>query len=694
MKPELIVIDTLDGLISLCEYLEDKEYVAYDCETTGLTKQDRVIGFSVCAEENKAFYVVLDKFEDGKLVPQLPFSEVRGLIIDLKSKQLLMHNATFDCIMAEAYFKISLIDSVHTDTMILAHLLNENRRVGLKELAKEYFGEDSTDEAKEMKASVLENGGKLTKTTYEMWKCDSRIMGKYGAKDAWLTYKLFYELVPELYKQGLEKFFYDDESMPLLRGPTYDLNNTGMRIDVQRLQTLKKTLQAESEEAKAFIFKEINEYIRDRYPGTTRNNTFNIGAPQQLSWLLFERAGIEFGTLTKAGKETCKALGLRLPYTKADKRNFIAICKAHVGDYLTFDTIVNGKVKKGKKVKEPWAYIAADKAILTKLAPKYKWIETLLSYQRKQKLLNTYICGIEDKIQYGVVTSSYLQHGTLTGRYSSRNPNLQNLPREDQRIKECYLARPGKVFVSADYSQLEPRIFSYYSQDQRLMNAFNGESDFYSVVGQDVYDKFDCEPKKEGPNSFGEKYKSLRFDSKTFALAYAYGATPNQLAPKLGKSVDETTDIMTRYGERFPGVKKMMLDAHDIVKKQGYVENIFGRRRRLPEALKINKIYGKTDHWDLPYNIRRILNMACNSRIQGTAGSLINRAAVRFYSDCKELNKDAKIVSQIHDEMVVECREEDADIICSLLRRAMETTNELPGVPLEAIPRVTRTLAK
>jgi DNA polymerase-1 len=107
------------------------------------------------------------------------------------------------------------------------------------------------------------------------------------------------------------------------------------------------------------------------------------------------------------------------------------------------------------------------------------------------KLLNTYIKGLGSKVQYGIIRPNFLQHGTTSGRYASRNPNFQNLPRDDERIKQCVTARPGKVFVSADQSQLEPRVFASYSQDKRLMDAFNGASDFYSVVGMEVYDKFD-----------------------------------------------------------------------------------------------------------------------------------------------------------------------------------------------------------
>lgn len=694
MKPELIVIDNIEGVMSLMEYLTDKPYIAYDCETTGLTSKHEVIGFSVCAEESKAFYVILQRW-DKALIPQPYLLEAKGLILELADKKLICHNAVFDCMMAEAYFKVRLIDSLHTDTMILAHLLDENRRVGLKELAHSMYGETSTSEQKEMKDSVIANGGTLTKDNYEMYKCDSHILGKYGAKDALLTYKLFTDLVPQLYEQGLDKFFYEDESMPLLRGPTYDLNTTGLQVDLPVLTVLKKTLEAECLEDKDFIQQEIHKHIQDKYPGTTKNNTFNIGASQQLSWLLFGKLGLEFSTLTKGGKTICKSLGLRLPYTAVAKRDFIAICSNSKDEVHQPEAKVNGRIVKAKKIREPWGYIACDKATLKKLAPKHKWIERLLGYQKKKKLLNTYVEGVEERVYYGVIHPSYLQHGTTTGRYASRNPNLQNLPRDDQRVKECIVARPGKLFVSADYSQLEPRTFAFYSKDPRLMAAFDGTSDFYSVVGCEVYDKHDCTPQKDGsPDAFGVKYKKLRDLSKVIALASAYGATPNQLAPTTGKSLEDTASDMDKYFERFPGVKKMMLEAHDLAKENGFVTNLFGRLRRIPEAKRITKLYGNIPHADLPYEGRKLLNMACNFRIQSTGASIVNRAAIRFHKDCKDLGIECKIVSQIHDELVAECSAQDAENVGLLLQNAMENTTILDGISLEAIPRITKNLAK
>lgn len=697
MNPELIIIDDVVGLNYAEGYLATREYIAYDSETTGLTKHDSVIGFSLCADEEKSFYIILQSWNPTLqiLEPKPYLNEARSLLLAVSNKKLLMHNGVFDCMMAESYFKISLINSLHTDTMILAHLLDENRRVGLKELAKEYFGEDSINEQKEMKASILANGGLITKANYELYKADSQLIAKYGAKDALLTYKLFMELVPELYAQGLDKFFYEEESMPLLRGPTYELNTTGLQVDRDALLTLKKTLEAECLEAKAFIYQEISAHIKSRYPGTNKKNVFNIGASQQLSWLLFGKLGLEFSTLTKGGKTVAKSILGRLPYTMSQKRDFIGICERDKGSTLQPEATVNGKKIRAKLLKDPWGYITVDAKVLQKLAPKYKWIEKLLLYQRNLKLLSTYVEGIESRTQYGIIYPSFLQHGTKTGRYSSREPNFQNLPKNDKRIKQFLTARPGKVFVGADYSQLEPRVFAYYSKDEQLKSVFNGEDDFYSIIGIGVYSKPECTPRKDGEaNAFGLMYPKLRDSTKVIALASVYGTTAWELAPKLGKSIDDTQQDIENYFEQFPKIKQMMTDAYDLVKKQGFVTNMFGRPRRIPDAMKLAKLYGNASHSELPYDARKLLNMAVNAPIQGTGGSIINRSAIKMHENVKTLGISAPLVSQVHDFLVYECDTQHAETISLLLQDAMENTVKLDGIRLEALPKVGRNLAE
>ncbi len=707
---QLVTIRTPAEIEDLQRYISMFEYVAFDTETTGVHKGAEVIGISICCEEDKAYYIILKEWvanigymnEDGSctlggLIGSAPVTEIKDLLTILQTKKLIGHNGLFDVQRLEENFGISLLEALHTDTMILAHLLDENRRVGLKELAVSMFGEDADAEAREMKKSVIKNGGIwLENGNKEMYKADVELMAKYGAKDALLTYKLFVNLIPELYEQGLEDFFYKDESMPLLKGPTYELNTIGLKVDTEAMAVLKKTLEAECMEHKAFIEAEIKAYVQDKYPGKTKRNTFNIGASQQLAWLLFGVMGLEFNVLTKAGKLACRDMGVKqLPYTSYAKKQFIETCMMNQGQIQQPEGIANGKKVRAKKFKAPWAYIACDKKALKKHAPRFKWIAELLEYQRKMKLLTTYIKGIETKVQYGLIRPSYLMHGTVTGRFSSKNINFQNLPRDDKRIKACIVARPGKVFVGADYSQLEPRTFAYYSQDPGLMAAFDGTSDFYSVVGMEVYGITDALPYKDGhPDAFGIKYKKLRDLSKVIALASAYGSTAFQLAPTTGKSIEETQNDMNEYFNRFPGVQKMMLEAHKLVKKQGYVTNLFGRIRRLPEAMNIDQLYGKCEHEDLPYLVRNMLNQACNFRIQSTGASIVNRAMIAFCNAKNEANIECSMVGQVHDSIIIECDEKDAENVSLLLQNAMESTTILEDISLEAIPKIGKTLAE
>lgn len=692
-EPKLTIIDSLEELNALREYLRDetKVYVAYDCETTGLDKSETVIGFSVCTSEDEAFYVILQKWASEKLSPQSYLQEARELIIALKKKDLIMHNSIFDCMMAESYFKVRLIDALHTDTMILAHLLDENRKKALKDLARTLFGEDATKEQEEMKTSVIQNGGIWTTDVKEMYKADPYILGKYGAKDAWLTFKLFHRLVPDLFEQGLADFFYKDESMPLLKGPTYDLNTTGLQVNVDALQKLGKTLEAECAAAKAFILSEVAYKTKGKYPGTNKKNHFNIASPQQMAWLMFGEYKLEFSILTKGGKALCKALDIKLPYALGAKRYFIAEIERRKGEKIM---VKDSKTKKMKphKIKSPWAYIDCGKKTLKKYANKYKWVERLLEYKRKDKLLGTYVEGIKERTRYGIIQPSFNQAGTTSGRYSSRNPNFQNLPRDDKRIKSCVVARPGKVFVGADYSQLEPRVFAYFSGDERLLKCFESGDDFYSVIGMPVYGKLDCTPRKEGsPEAFGIKYKSLRDAAKVIALASTYGTTAYQLSSTTGKSVDETQDDIDRYFEEFPKVKEFQLDSHKQVKAVGYVTSLFGRKRRIPDARLIPR---GIKHGDLPYESRNLLNLAVNHRVQATGASIVNRASVVFSSNCKKLGIECRVVVQVHDSIVVECDKKDADTVSALLQDAMETTVSLQGVAMEAVPRIGTNLSE
>lgn len=684
-QEELIVCSDLS---QLREYLITKQYIAFDTETTGLTQSAEIIGFSVAADENKAFYVILSHWDGSKLV----YTDVQGVkefFMFLSTKSLIMHNAIFDCKMVKRQFSVDLMPALHTDTMILSHLLNENIPWGLKDLGRYYFGDSSIKEKQEMDASIKTKGGKTTQGQYELYKADKDLIAKYGAKDTILTYKLFNKLIPELFKQKLYSFFYDDESMPLLKGPTYDLNTEGLLIDQEKLVSLRKQLEVECIQLKAEIYAEIAKPTQIKYPGTKPKNTFNIGSVQQLSWLLFVQLGNDFKKLTKEGKTVCKFLGLKTPYSPKARRQFVVQCCLSIG--RIYKTNKNGK---GIGVGDVCKYLDVGVATLSAYSAKYVWVKKLLEYRKKMKILNTYAIGILNKIEYGVIHPSFKQAGPPSGRYASSDPNFQNLPRSDKRIKDCVIARAGKVFVGADADQIEPRAFASYSGDERLLKCFTGKDDLYSIIGSEIFDKYDCSLVKGAEDSFSEKYPELRQQAKVVALAVVYGTTAFKLASVLNLTTDECQRIIDMYFERFPKVQEYMLSRHEEVMKTGKVVSFLGRPRHIPEAINIPEIYGTKDHNELPYEARNMLNLASNFPIQSAAASIINRAAIRFHKEANERFSGVKLILQVHDELVAECNEQDADQVAKLLKDCMENTVQLPGVPITCSPKIGKTLAE
>ena len=708
---QLIVVEDLKALAALSEYLKDKEFICFDCETTGVEKDSEIIGFSVCAEIDVSYYVVLSYWDVAKgcLAYLETNKEAKSFLNSLVGKGLIFHNAVFDCMMVENNYQVKLMPSTYVDTMILAHLVDENRRVGLKELGLTIYGEDANKEQVLMKDSVIRNGGMLTRDKYELYKADKELLALYGAKDTLLTMKVLDKILPQLFEQKLEGFFFDDESMPLLRGPTYDLNSTGLKVDADKLQALKASLEVDCMEAKAFIHREIEAHVKKKYPGTSKANTFNINAGQQLSWLVFIELGLEFNTLTDAGKDLCKSLDMKLPYTGPAKRDFIRQISAMYGQVYA-PASINPKTKKmgrPKKVGHPWTYMSCGKESMKKAALKYKWAAALLEYKKNLKLLNTYVEGIQSRMKYGIIRPSFLQHGTTSGRYSSKLPNFQNLPRDDKRIKACIVSRPGKVFVGADYAQLEPRVFASFSKDERLLKCFADGDDFYSVIGAEVFGKNDCTFKKDdSPESFPVKHKKLRDVAKVIALATPYGTTAPQMSGEMAlkagqiRSIQECQEIIDDYFANYPSVEKLMLDAHTQVKTYGVVYSLFGRPRRIPDATAIPRTYGKnTPHAELPRAARNLLNLAMNHPIQSTGASIMNRASIAAWKMFRELESvdkawaEVKIVLQVHDELILEGPEHLADDMVLVLKSCMEETTTLPGVALLAEPKVGRSLA-
>ncbi len=403
-----------------------------------------------------------------------------------------------------------------------------------------------------------------------------------------------------------------------------------------------------------------------------------------------------FRKVSNSGADLCKALETRRPYSNKDKRNFIATVKSNKGLAWRKKGAWCKKKKKAMgeaKVKNYWTYLSTDKTVMAYFAPKYKWVEKLMELRKVDKLLGTYVNAIERQAEYGIIRPQFLQHGTTSGRYSSKQPNFQNLPKNDTRVKACIVSRPGKVFVGADMAQLEPRVFASISGDETLTGCFATGEDFYSVIGAPIYGKTECSLFKSAPNSFAKKYPRLRDGAKVFGLATPYGRTARQQAEVMGTEEAEAQSLIDKYFAAYPKVELMMLEKHEQVKNDGVVYSLFGRPRRIPEAKNIRKTYGDLPHAELPYAARNLLNLAMNHPIQSSGASIVNRAAILFLDMCRDAGLEVRLVLQVHDELVAECDEEDAEDVAALMKYAMENAVELPGVALVAEPKIARNLA-
>lgn len=456
----LVLIRTLEELQDLANKINALDpaevFIALDSETSGLTKGSAVIGYSFSWEENTGYYVVLGAWstELNTLVFNADLVEpTKSLFTDLLRYRLIMHNSTFDCDMLRRGFQRDLMPALFADTLELAHLLDENNSAGLKAIAARLFGEASTKEQQEMKASVLANGGVWSDAkggNKEMYKADSELLGRYGAKDTILTLKIFYALIPQLFEEGLDRFFFEEESMPLMRTATYDMNSIGLRVDMNKLKDLERELEEEIGRLRAEVTEAIAPLVKDRYPGTKKTDTFNIGSGTQLSWLFFIKLGCEFKQLTDAGRLISHQLLGKLPYKLSDKRQFINLIqseRARVDAELARLVIPKANKKNPPEVAQeiinkksakktlaaqrskwvPEKYLKCDKEVLPEIAKRYPWVTKLLKLRAAEKLLGTYVQGIQARVNYGILNPSFLQHGTTSGRYSSSGPNCLSM---------------------------------------------------------------------------------------------------------------------------------------------------------------------------------------------------------------------------------------------------------------------------
>ena len=315
--------------------------------------------------------------------------------------------------------------------------------------------------------------------------------------------------------------------------------------------------------------------------------------------------------------------------------------------------------------KTPGGQPSTDEKVLVELAEEYELPGVLLEHRTLSKLKSTYTDKLPGQISEttGKVHTSFHQAVTTTGRLSSSDPNLQNIPirtEDGRRIRQAFEPSKGHRFISADYSQIELRIMAHISKDVGLLQAFQEGEDVHSKTASEVFDV-----------AIEEVTEDLRRNAKAINFGLIYGISAFGLGKQLGISRNLAAEYMAMYFEKYPGVKKYMESTKDFASQNGYVETLFGRRLYLRDINASNAIRRQASE-----------RAAINAPVQGTAADIMKIAMIKTHQAIKAENVKAKLILQVHDELILDTPKKEIDSVINLLTDSMMGAASL-DVPLE-----------
>lgn len=653
--------------------------VSLDTETTGTNvRKDKIIGFSYY-DGFESHYIVHLAWNGSDLVEVTPKDQCLKILNNFT--QIVMHNAAFDLQIIKNYFGLDLTKRIVADTMLLAHLDNENRMsYGLKELGRDLLGIPA-DEQTELKQWLKDNN------TKDFFKVPPRILSVYARKDAELTLNLYKQLIGRVNTTLL-----NEEIMPMWLTVVIPMMARGLKVDVSEMSKDLESIKYELEKLEKkiqFTFKPHLAAFEDwfyekNYPVKTRgkmatlvkqNPQLNLRAVQKMAFI-------------QDGGTYC----FNISSKDHLKRLFFDILKL---EPLSFTEGGSPQVDNDFLATVP---MAAD----------------LIVYNKLSKIKSTYIERILEEQENGIWYPSYFMHRTTSGRLSG---DAQQLPRPlesddiiarfTNKIRAYFISRTGYCFLGTDYNSLEPRIFAALAGDEALLNIFRKNHDFYSTIAIEVEGLQQYSADKLAPNYLGKVDKAARQKAKAYALGIRYGLDDYKLHKDLGISQDSAKELLRGYFKAFPKLKSSMDAARESLINSGQVSTLFGRVRRAPEAPQLYRKHGKAifnalDLWK-KYNdpepnsalysiakrdyktFRAAQNNFYNFPIQATAAHVTNRACIALAAAFAEQNLDAHIVAQIHDEIIVECKEEISAEVAKIIQHLMENTTKF-DISLDAEP--------
>jgi len=622
-------------------------YFAIDSETTGLDNQQAgLVGICLAVAPNKACYIPLahtdgndDMFGGGTAKDQMDMKkalDILGPVMEDRSILKILQNAKYDMgIFARYGINLASID----DTMLLSYAIDGARGNSMDALSKQWL--DHTP----IKFTDLAGTGKKQKTFDQL---DIEDAAKYAAEDADITLRLWLVLKARLVAKKTVNV-YESLERPLV--PVLArMERRGIMVDRQILARLSGDFaqRAASLEAQAHKI---------------ANSKFNLGSPKQLGEILFEQMQLPGGKKTKTGAWATGAGVLEGIVSKGLQSKGVS------------GKGVSGKVlpdKGGDEIKDDENNTennAENNAENDSANHGIELAKIILQWRGLSKLKSTYSDALPTYInpETGRVHTSYHQASVLTGRLASSDPNLQNIPirtEDGRKIRTAFVAKEGNKLVSADYSQIELRILAHIADIGALKQAFGQGLDIHAMTASEI---------------FGVPIKGMdpmvRRKAKAINFGIIYGISAFGLANQLAISRTEASDYIKSYFEKFPGIKDYMEGQKSLVKEQGFVETIFGRKIDFSNANSKN-----------PAEKAFVERSAINAPIQGSAADIIRRAMIHMEPALKEKNIGADMLLQVHDELIFEVPDSEVDKAIATISRVMVKAPEpaiMLSVPLQ-----------
>ena len=764
LEKKYYTVQDKETLKLLHQHIIDSEVIAVDTETTGLNpRKDKIVGWSVSGDEGVGFYLptLVWNFDVGELQVQTidgTSTETisKNLLKLLIDKKLVFHNASFDVQFIKNYFGIDLLPYVWVDTGLLVHTVYEEgafgygNPFGLKSIAimnQKELGLDvekaANEEQIELKGSIKKNGGQTTKALFEIYKADLDILSKYASADTDLTLRICNLYLKKLKEEGLEKFFFEDEVMPIYREVTVPMEAYGVDLDMDLLNKIHDEIVKDQKENKEIVMKSLLAIpeVKEWVVATSMTN-YPVSHKGNWAQRLVQRYSLPLPKSEKTGKYslTTKYINelddsnVKQFLLTGDKSLLEDVEKARIsmalwkesndGDYINIQSKKHlGEIVfkyMGIKPKVSGANTKSgrdkfDMSMVEELSKTYAWAENLRIYNKLLKIKSTYVDRFRDRNEDGRYYFYFKQNGTVSGRYGS---DAQQLPKpleegEDAPIIMKYVnivrafltAGEGRKVIDADYESLEPHCFASVTGDENLREIFRKGWDFYSTVAIQTENLEGVSADKKADNYLKKLDPIKRNKAKAYSLGIAYGMEAYALKMTLGVEQKEAERLIKGYLDGFPQLAEWRERSREEVKAYGRITNYVGRIRHLP---RVKKYYDKFDNRLMDWRFRKQLegtygkdkvikayrdfrnglNNCLNFQLQSLAAAVVNRAALQINRKAKELGIDAMCQAQVHDQLIINCDKKDVAMFAPIVQEIMENTTKLPGVTLKAPPEI------